>query len=104
MAPSALLGMPAELSELPRSAIPLRGRNIVGLEALQGFFSGTRESLPSLPPLVLPDLGLTDLKGLVDELATAEQRPCHGDGQASARPRLPPLSQLGSLIAASRST
>src|SRR6516162_2599780 len=77
--------MPAELSELPRSAIPLRGRNIVGLEALQGFFSGTRESLPSLPPLVLPDLGLTDLKGLVDELATAEQRPCHGDGQGRRR-------------------
>ena len=69
----ALAKMPPELSPLPRSEIPLRSRNIVGLEALRGFFSAAPEILQpeetaaaALPP------GLTDLRALVDELAAAD--------------------------------
>ena len=43
----ALAKMPPELSDLPRSEIPLRGQNIVGLEALRSFFSGSAEDLPA---------------------------------------------------------
>jgi arsenite-transporting ATPase len=68
----ALAEMPAELTKLLRSEISLRGRNIVGLEALRSFFSSTAESLPLLPPVALPATGLTDLRGLVDEFASAD--------------------------------
>ena len=67
----ALAKMPPELSPLPRSDIPLRGGNIVGLEPLRSFLSTT----DALPPQVtaaadLPP-GLMDLRALVDDLATA---------------------------------
>ena len=69
----ALTKMPPELSELPRSEIPLRGQNIVGLEALRSFLSAAPEILPpeataaaALPP------GLMDLQALVDDLAATE--------------------------------
>ena len=68
----ALAKMPPELSPLPRSDIPLRGRNIVGLEALRSFLS-TAETLPpeataaaTLPP------ELMDLRALVDDIAATE--------------------------------
>ena len=65
----ALARMPSELSKLPRSAIPLHGRNIVGREALRTFFAATPESSSSAPAVTLPDAGLMDLRALVDELA-----------------------------------
>ena len=67
----ALAKMPPELSNLPRSEISLRGHNIVGLEALRGFFSITAESLPSEATVTLPQ-GLMDLRALVDVLATTD--------------------------------
>lgn len=69
---TALAKMPTELTRLPLSEIPLRGRNIVGLEALRALLSRTPDSLPLLPPVTLPNSGLTDLRGLVDEFAEAD--------------------------------
>jgi arsenite/tail-anchored protein-transporting ATPase len=63
--------IPPELSNLPRSEISLRGHNIVGLEALRGFFSITAESLPSEATVTLPQ-GLMDLRALVHVLATTD--------------------------------
>ena len=67
----ALAAMPPELSPLPRSDIPLRGQNIVSVNALRSFLSAAPEILPpasaaaaSLPP------GLMELRALVDDLAT----------------------------------
>ena len=68
----ALAQMPPELSGLPRSEIPLRGRNIVGLEALRSFFSGSAEDLPAKVGSVAPPSGLMNLGGLVDDLAGAD--------------------------------
>ena len=69
----SLAKMPPELSALPRSEIPLRGQNIVGLEALRSFLSAAQEILPpqatataALPP------GLMDLRALVDDLVATE--------------------------------
>ena len=69
----ALVSMPTALKTLPRSEVPLRGRNIVGLTALRDFVSTAPEKLPAqatadtaLPP------GIMDLHALVDGLATVE--------------------------------
>ena len=69
----ALASMPHVLSGLPRSDIPLRGQNIVGLAALRSFLSTAPEKLPpatTADPLMPP--GIMDLCSLVDELAAAE--------------------------------
>ena len=65
----ALARMPPELSDLPRSAIRLHGRNIVGLDALRTFFSATNESPQAEPAVAPPDSGLMDLRALVDAFA-----------------------------------
>ncbi len=64
--------MPGVLKSLPRSEIPLRGQNIVGLAALRGFLSTAPEQLPRAiaTGAVLPP-GIMDLHELVDELAAA---------------------------------
>ncbi|MGC2415356.1 MAG: arsenical pump-driving ATPase [Stellaceae bacterium] len=69
----ALAKMPPELAALPRSDIPLCGRNIVGLEALRGFLFGT-EALPpeTAPSVVALPSGLIDLRALVDDIAAEE--------------------------------
>ena len=68
----ALASMPRVLKTLPRSEIPLRGHNIVGLGALRSFLSTAPEKLPAeataettVPP------GIMDLRSLVEELAAA---------------------------------
>ena len=68
----ALAQIPPELSGLPRSEISLRGRNIVGLEALRSFFFGSTEDLPEKVGAVAPPSGLMNLGGLVDDLAGAD--------------------------------
>jgi arsenite-transporting ATPase len=69
----AITKMPPELSALPRSDIPLRGRNIVGLGALRSFLSAAPEILPpeATAAVALPP-GLMDLQVLVDDLAATE--------------------------------
>ena len=66
----ALASMPPALKTLPRSDIPLRGHNIVGLEALRRFLSTAPEKLPtdSMAETAVP-AGIMDLHALVDELA-----------------------------------
>ena len=66
----ALAKMPPELSPLPRSDIPLRGGNIVGLEALRSFLSTTEALPPEATAAVALPPGLMDLRALVDDLAT----------------------------------
>jgi len=68
----SLAKMPPELSALPRSDIPLRGRNIVGLEALRSFFSAAAETLTPNGPLACVPEGLMDLRTLVDDLAATD--------------------------------
>ena len=67
----ALASMPPALKTLPRSDIPLRGHNIVGLEALRRFLSTAPEKLPAdaMADTAVP-AGIMDLHALVDELAT----------------------------------
>ncbi len=69
----SLAKMPPELSALPRSEIPLRGQNIVGLEALRSFLSAAQEILPpqAMATAALPP-GLMDLRALVDDLVATE--------------------------------
>ena len=68
----ALAAMPPALKTLPRSEIPLRGHNIVGLAALRSFVSDAPEKLSaeSAADTTLPP-GIMDLRALVDELAAA---------------------------------
>ena len=82
----ALAKMPPELARFRRSEIPLRGRNIVGLEALRSFLSAAPEILPpaATQPAVLPP-GLMDLRALVDDLAATDTRPRHGHGKGRRR-------------------
>jgi arsenite-transporting ATPase len=68
----ALAHMPPVLKTLSRSDIPLRGHNIVGLEALRSFLSTAPEKLPAEARVdtVLPP-GVMDLRALVDDMAAA---------------------------------
>jgi arsenite/tail-anchored protein-transporting ATPase len=69
----ALANMPAELSDLPRSAIPLRARNIVGLDSLRGFLSATPESpTPAETQVISLPAGLINLRALIDDFALAD--------------------------------
>jgi arsenite-transporting ATPase len=68
----ALAKMPPELTALPRSDIPLCGRNIVGLEALRGFLSGATDGAASGGRASALPSGLIDLRVLVDDIAVAE--------------------------------
>ena len=68
----ALANMPGVLKALPRSEIPLRGQNIVGLASLRSFLSTAPEHPPqpaTTEAVVLA--GIMDLHELVDELAAA---------------------------------
>ncbi len=67
----ALANMPPELVPLPRSEIPLRGGNIVGLKALRSLLSDAPETLSAVPAAVALPIGLMALRTLVDDLATA---------------------------------
>lgn len=64
---AALAHMPAALAQLPRDDIPLKPYNLVGLPALQNFFS----DLPTdfVPESTLPTMAMPPLARLVDDIA-----------------------------------
>lgn len=66
----ALANMPAVLKSLPRSEIPLRGQNIVGLAALRSFLLTAPEQLPQEVDAILPS-GVMNMHALVEDLAAA---------------------------------
>ena len=66
----ALTDMPAELRSLDRTDLPLRAREVLGVEALRGFLAGPDENaaaemLTTAPPTALP----SGLESLVGDLA-----------------------------------
>lgn len=63
----SIAAMPARLAELERSTIPLKPRQVVGVEALRQFFSQAQEATLS-PSLAKVPRGLPKLSELVDEL------------------------------------
>ena len=64
--------MPDILKSLPRSEIPLRGQNIVGLAALRGFLLTAPEQVsPAAADRAVLPSGIMDLHGLVEEIAAA---------------------------------
>ncbi|EPJ7090291.1 arsenical pump-driving ATPase [Citrobacter freundii] len=64
----ALLAMPENLANLPRSQLYLKPFNLVGLEALRELFTESEASM-SLPTTTLNTLDLPKLASLVDELS-----------------------------------
>ncbi|HCD0858736.1 TPA: arsenical pump-driving ATPase [Salmonella enterica subsp. enterica serovar Infantis] len=64
----ALLAMPENLANLPRSQLYLKPFNLVGLEALRELFTESEASM-SLPATTLNTLDLPKLASLVDELS-----------------------------------
>ncbi|EGI6812731.1 arsenical pump-driving ATPase [Escherichia coli] len=64
----ALLAMPENLANLPRSQLYLKPFNLVGLEALRELFTESKAS-PVLPATTLNTLDLPKLASLVDELS-----------------------------------
>ncbi|EOG6839417.1 TPA: arsenical pump-driving ATPase [Klebsiella oxytoca] len=64
----ALLAMPENLANLPRSQLFLKPFNLVGLEALRELFTESEASM-SLPTATLNTLDLPKLASLVDELS-----------------------------------
>lgn len=64
----ALLAMPENLANLPRSQLYLKPFNLVGLEALRELFTESKTS-PVLPATTLNTLDLPKLASLVDELS-----------------------------------
>ncbi|HDD1919611.1 TPA: arsenical pump-driving ATPase [Salmonella enterica] len=64
----ALLAMPENLANLPRSQLYLKPFNLVGLEALRELFTENNASLP-IPTTTLNTLDLPKLSSLVDELS-----------------------------------
>ncbi|ECN8756655.1 arsenical pump-driving ATPase [Salmonella enterica subsp. enterica serovar Typhimurium] len=64
----ALLAMPENLANLPRSQLYLKPFNLVGLEALRKLFTESEASM-SLPTTTLNTLDLPKLASLVDELS-----------------------------------
>ncbi|QFH52839.1 arsenical pump-driving ATPase [Leclercia adecarboxylata] len=64
----ALMAMPENLANLPRSQLYLKPFNLVGLEALRELFTESNASLP-IPSTTLNTLGLPKLSSLVDELS-----------------------------------
>lgn len=64
----ALLAMPDNLANLPRSQLYLKPFNLVGLEALRELFTESKAA-PALPATTLNTLDLPKLASLVDELS-----------------------------------
>ncbi|SMG74491.1 arsenite-activated ATPase, ArsA family [Klebsiella quasipneumoniae] len=64
----ALLAMPENLANLPRSQLYLKPFNLVSLEALRELFTENEASMP-LPTTTLNTLDLPKLASLVDELS-----------------------------------
>ncbi len=65
----ALLSLPTALRELPSAEVLLHGFNLVGLDALRGYFSSTKPISPDPRPIELPSIGT--LSTLIDEIAAA---------------------------------
>lgn len=73
-ADAALAAMPQSLNALPRWDVPLRGRNIVGLDALRSFLAaGPDEAAAAEPSRLRLPSGLLSFHDLVEELAAQDQ-------------------------------
>jgi len=68
-AEEALDMMPNELAELPRDTVPLKGYNLVGLDALRSLVSGEEPSAPTNGTEQPPEIDLPTVHGLVDGFA-----------------------------------
>ncbi len=67
---AALEAMEADLARLPRETFPLSPENLIGVEALRRFASGTSDSAKAAPPSagMAPREDLPSLASLVDEI------------------------------------
>jgi arsenite-transporting ATPase len=81
----ALARMPPELSKLPRSAIPLHGRNIVGHEALRSFFRRHARELVIGAGGDASGCGVDGSAGSRRRARCRGPRPYHGHGQGGRR-------------------
>ncbi len=67
----ALADMPESLRPLPRVEVPLRGYNMVGLDALRALFSD-EESARIAPAAPIARVDLPNMQALIGELASAD--------------------------------
>jgi arsenite-transporting ATPase len=71
---AALAAMPAALRELPRSTVPLRPFNVVGIDAVRAFLSDAASIRAAVGvPLFQGNTALPSLAALVDDLAIGER-------------------------------
>jgi arsenite-transporting ATPase len=67
IASDAVAAMPPRVAALERMTIPLRARQVIGVEALRGFFSAD-PPLPAIAPPRAPTRALPPLEALIGEL------------------------------------
>jgi arsenite-transporting ATPase len=67
---AAIAELPATLRQLPLDQLPLKGVNMVGVEALKSLFTDTDGASPAAPTTHAAPADLPSLSVLVDELAT----------------------------------
>jgi arsenite-transporting ATPase len=68
----ALSRMPAELRDLPRKEVPLRVRNIVGLDALRSLFVPSESPAPAAADSDLRLPAIANLADLIEELGQSD--------------------------------
>ncbi len=68
----ALSRMPAELRDLPRKEVPLRVRNIVGLDALRSLFAPSESTAPAASDSDLQLPAIANLADLIEELGQSD--------------------------------
>ncbi|MEF8940640.1 MAG: arsenical pump-driving ATPase [Salinivenus sp.] len=68
-AEEALDAMPDELADLPRDTVPLKGYNLVGLDALRSLVSDEEPSTATNGTEQPPEIDLPSVHGLVDDFA-----------------------------------
>lgn len=66
---AALAGMPASLRALPCDVVPLRGFNVVGLDAIRQLLDGPTVESSSVNPPIPPRIEAAGLGALIDEIA-----------------------------------
>jgi arsenite-transporting ATPase len=68
IARNAIAGMPKRIAALERTTIPLKPRQVVGVEALREFFLADAEKAPAVEPSSAAPRPLPQLDVLIDEL------------------------------------
>ena len=66
---AALEALPAGLAGLPRTVVPLRAVDMVGVEALRAVFGGEADSSPSPMRVAAADPAVGSMEALLDDLA-----------------------------------